>query len=134
MNRMFPLADPVARALMSALFLLSGFGKLAAPDGAAAYMSAFGVAPILLWPTIAFEIGGGALLLVGLFSRPVALLMAGFSVLTAVIFHRQIADQIQMIMLLKNLGLAGGFLLLAKDGAPGFSLDAARGSRRPAVA
>jgi putative oxidoreductase len=66
-----------------------------------------------LWPAILFEIGAGLLIIVGYKTRIVAALLAGFSVLTAAIFHNQFADQIQMIMFLKNLSMAGGFALLA---------------------
>ncbi|WP_316399481.1 DoxX family protein [Bradyrhizobium sp. 33ap4] len=69
------------------------------------------------------------MLLVGLLIRPIALLLAGFSLVTAFIFHDQFADQIQMIMFLKNVAMAGGFLLLATHGARGFSVDALLVSR-----
>jgi uncharacterized membrane protein YphA (DoxX/SURF4 family) len=82
-----------------------------------------------LWPTAAFELGAGVLLLVGQFTRPVALLLAGFSIVTALIFHSHFADQIQMIMFLKNVAMTGGFLMIAKNGASGFSLDALRTRR-----
>ena len=111
---------------MAAIFILSGRGKLGAPEATQDYMAAMGVPGALLWPTIAFEVSAGALLLVGMFTRPLALLLAGFSLLTGIIFHHGFADQIQMIMFLKNVAMTGGFLLLAKVGAPGFSVDALR--------
>ena len=114
---------------MAAIFVLSAFGKLAAPAATAGYMQAFGLPGLLVWPTVAFELGTGLLLLAGLHTRPIALLLAGFSLATACIFHNQLADQIQMIMFLKNLAMTGGYLLLARHGAPGFSLDALRAGR-----
>jgi putative oxidoreductase len=123
-------ADPLARALMAAIFILSALGKLSTPAATQGYMAAMGVSGALLVPTIAFELGAGAFLIAGLFIQPVALLLAGFSLLTGLIFHSHFVDQVQQIMFLKNLAMAGGFLVLAKDGAQGFSLDALRISPR----
>jgi putative oxidoreductase len=95
-------------------------------------MEAFGLPGILLAPTILFEVGAGLALLVGFKTRYVALLLAGFAIVSAVIFHSDFGDQIQQILFLKNVSIAGGFLLLAKIGAPGFSVDQflARGKER----
>ena len=56
-----------------------------------------------------------------------ALALAAFCVASAVIFHRNFAEQMQMILFMKNLAMAGGFLLLYVHGAGAFSLDARRG-------
>jgi len=112
------------RVLMAMIFILSGLSKIAAADTMRGYMEAMGVPGILLWPAILFEIGAGLLIIVGYKTRIVAALLAGFSVLTAAIFHNQLADQIQMIMFLKNLSMAGGFALLACVGAGTLSVDA----------
>jgi putative oxidoreductase len=134
MSRNTKYVDPAARALMAAIFILSALSKLGAAAATQGYMAAFGLPGVLLWPTVALELGGGVLLLIGLFTRPVAVLLAGFSLVTAFIFHNQVADQIQMVMFLKNLAMTGGLLLLAKDGAPGFSIDALRAGRAPVQA
>lgn len=110
------LAYLLARILLMALFLVSGLGKLGDLSGTQGYMEAMGVPGILLWPTIAFEIGSGLCILLGFQTRLVAVVLAGFSLVTAFIFHHNFADQTQQIMFLKNLGLAGGFLLLACTG------------------
>ena len=122
--------DLPARLLMSVLFLLSGVGKVTAVAATQAYMAAYGVPGLLLWPAAALEIGGGLLLLLGLGLRPLGLVLAGWCLLTALIFHTAWADQNQMINFLKNLTMAGGFLLLAIRGAPTFGLDAWLASRR----
>ncbi|MCJ2135569.1 DoxX family protein [Methylobacterium sp. J-026] len=119
-------ADAPARTLMSALFLLSGIGKLTAVSATQGYMAAYGVPGVLLWPAAAFEIGSGALLLLGLWTRPLGVLLAGWCLLTAAIFHTAFADQNQLINFLKNLAMAGGFLLLARAGATSLSLDGRR--------
>ncbi|MDH4260346.1 MAG: DoxX family protein, partial [Gammaproteobacteria bacterium] len=92
------------------------------------YMEAMHVPGALLWPTILFEIGAGLSVAVGYRTRIVATLLAGFCLLTAAIFHNQFADQIQMIMFLKNLAMAGGFILMASVGPGSLSVDAKRGS------
>ena len=89
-----------------------------------------GFLEILLWPAAALEIVGGVLLLVGLGTRPLALVLAGWCLLTALIFHTAFADQNQFLHFFKNMVMAGGFLILARDGAPGFSLDRMLLSRR----
>ena len=116
--------DAPARALMSALFLLSGFGKLAAVAPTQAYMQAYGVPEILVWPAAAWEIGAGVLLVIGFATRPLAALLAGWCLLTAVIFHTAFTNQNQMINFLKNLTMAGGFLVLATVGSSRLSVDA----------
>ncbi|MCJ2063698.1 DoxX family protein [Methylobacterium sp. J-088] len=122
--------DAPARVLMSALFLLSGIGKLTAIVATQGYMSAYGVPAVLVWPAAAFEIGAGVLLLLGLWTRPLGVCLAGWCLLTAGIFHTAFADQNQLINFLKNLTMAGGFLLLARAGATGLSLDARRAVSR----
>jgi len=96
------------------------------------YMEVFGLPGILLAPTILFEVGAGLALLVGFKTRYVAVLSAGFVIVSAVIFHADFGDQIQQIMFLKNVAIAGGFLLLAKVGAPSFSVDQFLAARKGA--
>lgn len=125
-------ADLPARAGLSAIFILSGIGKISAFAATQGYMEAFGLPGILLAPTIVFEIGAGAALLLGLGTRYVAVLLAGFTLVTALVFHRDFADQVQQIMFLKNVAMAGGLLLMAKTGAPDLSLDGSRANRTEA--
>ena len=115
--------DAAARILMSLIFLISGVGKVTASAATQGYMAAYGVPGILVWPAAAWEIGAGILLLIGLWTRPLAFLLAGWCLLTAAIFHTAFADPNQMINFLKNLTMAGGFLLIARTGAPGLSVD-----------
>jgi putative oxidoreductase len=72
---------------------------------------------------ILIELGGGIAIIAGLYTRLIALLMAGFSILTAVLFHFGSPEMVQQIMFMKNLGLAGGFLFLVANGAGQFSLE-----------
>ena len=119
-------AMAIARVLMALIFILSGLSKIGATDATLGYMEAMGVPGILLWPTIVFEIGAGLLVVLGYQTRIIAFSLAGFCLVTAAIFHHQFADQIQMIMFLKNLAMAGGFLLLSSFGPGMISLDAKR--------
>jgi putative oxidoreductase len=86
-------------------------------------MSSVGVPSALLPVVIAIEVLGALVIIVGWKTRVTAVLLAGFSLLTAVIFHNNFGDQIQMIMFLKNVSIAGGFLLLVANGAGPLSLD-----------
>jgi putative oxidoreductase len=116
-------AEVTGRFLLALLFLLSGLGKLGAYGATAAYMSATGVPGALLPAVIATEVLGSLAIVLGWKTRVAAFLLAGFSLLTAVTFHNNLADQTQMIMFFKNLSIAGGFLLLVANGAGPLSLD-----------
>lgn len=111
------------RILLAVPFLLSGLGKLGAYGATAAYMSSAGVPGTLLPAVIATEVLGALAIIIGWKTRTVAVLLAGFSLLTAIAFHRNFADQMQMINFLKNVSIAGGFLLLVANGAGPLSID-----------
>ena len=131
-NQLTKFADAPARAFMAIIFILSGVGKIGAFEATQGYMEAFGLPGILLVPTILFEVGAGLALLVGFKTRYVAVLLAAFAIVSAVIFHTNFSDQFQQIMFLKSVAMAGGFLLLAKVGAPGFSVDQFLAARKGA--
>ncbi len=111
------------RILLSVLFLLSGLGKVGAYAGTSAYMASLGVPGALLPLVIATEVFGALAIILGWKTRVTAFLLAGYSLLTAVIFHSNFGDQIQMIMFLKNVSIAGGFLLLMANGSGPLSID-----------
>ena len=116
-------ADLVGRSLLASLFVISGLGKLAAYAGTAGYMESVGVPGALLPLVIALEVIGGLAIVAGYRTRIVASLLAAFSIASAVLFHSNLGDQIQQIMFLKNIAIAGGFILLASRGAGGWSVD-----------
>ncbi|WP_426342686.1 DoxX family protein [Pseudoduganella sp. S-14] len=130
MNQQFNTAIlPLAgRIMMAAIFVLSGTGKIANPGATLGYIHAMGLPfpELALAGAIGIEVIGGLLLVAGLHTRPVALALAGFSVVTGLVFHSAIADQNQMIHLMKNLAMAGGLLQIAAFGAGSLSLDARR--------
>ena len=114
---------PLGRILIAAIFIIAGYGKIGGYEATQGYMAAMGVPGGLLPLVIALELGGGILLVLGLFTRYVALALAGFSILSGIIFHGNFEDSTQQIMLLKNLAIAGGFLFLVANGAGKISLD-----------
>ena len=116
-------ADLVGRSLLASLFVISGLGKLAAYAGTAGYMASVGVPGALLPLVIALEVLGGVAIVAGYRTRLIASLLAAFSIASAVLFHSNLGDQIQQIMFLKNIAIAGGFILLAARGAGGWSVD-----------
>ena len=127
MNATFSLLGRIGLAL---LFIISGWGKISGYAGTQQYMEAMGVPGALLPLVILLELGGGLAIAAGLFSRWVALALAGFSVVTALVFHANFGDTMQAINFWKNIGMAGGFLLLAAQGAGAFSIDALIGRRK----
>jgi putative oxidoreductase len=116
-------SELVGRFLLALLFLLSGLGKIGAYGATAAYMSSAGVPGALLPAVIAVEVLGGLALVLGWKTRIAAALLAGFSLLAAVTFHNNLADQIQLIMFFKNVAIAGGLLILVANGAGPLSVD-----------
>jgi putative oxidoreductase len=128
MNKLNPIYSLGGRILMALIFVLAGLNKIGAIDGTQAYMEAMGVSGILIYPTILFEVGAGLAIVIGYQTKLVALALAGFCIVTAVLFHNNLGDQTQFILFMKNFAMAGGFLFLARDGAGEFSLDNRRAS------
>ena len=116
----------IGRIMLALIFILAGVGKIQDPAGTAGYMQSAGVPGALLWPTIALEVLGGLAVALGFQTRIAAFALAIFSVAAAFIFHKNFADQIQMIMFLKNIAMAGGLLLLAMGGDTALSIDSKR--------
>lgn len=123
MNKLNPIYSLGGRILMALIFVLAGLNKIGAIEGTQGYMEAMGVPGILIYPTILFEIGTGLAIMVGYQTRIVALALAGFCLVSAVIFHSDLGDQVQFVLFMKNLAMAGGFLFLVRDGAGQLSLD-----------
>jgi putative oxidoreductase len=113
----------VARALLSVIFILAGLQKITGYEVTVAYMQAFGVPGALLPLAIVAELGGGLAILVGFFARMAALALAGFCIVAGAIFHSNFADDVQMVLFLKNLALAGGLLLLFANGPGAWAVN-----------
>jgi putative oxidoreductase len=123
MQTLIPYFNTVGRVLISAIFLLSGISKVSGYEATRGYMAAMGVPGEVLPLVIAFEIGASAAIIIGFRTRLVALALAGFSLVTAVLFHAELSDQTQFIMFMKNVAIAGGFLLLVANGPGALALD-----------
>ncbi|ALP39627.1 DoxX family protein [Aeromonas schubertii] len=123
MDKMRDIALLVGRVLLALMFVSAGWSKIGGYAGTQGYMEAMGVPGMLLPLVILLELGGGLAILAGVLTRSVSLLLAGFCVLAALLFHYQPADQMQMIMFMKNISIAGGFLVLAAAGPGAFSVD-----------
>lgn len=112
------------RALLMILFMMSGVAKATGYAATAAYMASMGVPAILLPLAIVTELVGGLAIVVGWRTRIAAGLLTGYALLTGVLFHANFDNQIELVMFLKNLSIAGGLLLLVANGAGPYSLDA----------
>ena len=117
------ILDLVARILISALFLLNGIFKISNYDGTVGWMEGFGIPGILLIPAIILEIVGPILIILGYKAKIAAGFLSLFCIATAVIFHNDFSDQMQLGSFLKNIALAGGFLFIFINGTKNFSLD-----------
>ena len=117
------ILDLVARVLISALFLLNGVFKISNYDGTVGWMEGFGIPGILIIPAIILELVGPILIILGYKAKIAAGLLSLFCIATAVIFHNDFSDQMQLGSFLKNIALAGGFLFIFINGTKDFSLD-----------
>lgn len=113
----------LARILLAAIFIWSGWNKLVHYDYMQGYMVSVGVPGWSMPILILWELGGGLLLLLGAFTRPVAWALAAFSVISACIAHSHFADMNQLINFMKNVAMTGGYLYVAYTGAGALSLD-----------
>jgi putative oxidoreductase len=134
----------LGRALLAGIFILAGINKLQGYEATAGYMSSVmipslnvalgsdagadfmrtvGIPKLLLPATIVLEILGGFAVLAGMYSRVAAILLAVFTIIAGVIFHSNFADDLQLILFLKNLAIAGGFLLLFAHGPGAWAIN-----------
>ena len=115
--------DLIGRIFISSVFLLSGYNKIFSYENTVTWMEGYGVPGFLLWPTIVLEIVLPILIIIGYKTQLSAILLAIFSITTAIIFHLDFSNQMQIVAFLKNLGLAGGFLFIAINGPKDFAVE-----------
>ncbi len=127
-NGLLPLAG---RILLAAIFVTAGWGKLLDPSGTIGYIGSVGlpVPPLAYAVSLAVELGGGILLLLGLFTRWVAVALGLFCLVTAFAVHG-FGDMANQISAMKNIAMTGGFLFVLAHGAGGWSVDALFGRGR----
>ncbi len=117
------IVEFLGRIFLSILFLIEGVGKIFTQEQVITYMEDYGVPGILFVPAVIVEISFPILLLVGYKTRLAALVMTLFTLTVAIIFHTDFGDGMQLIFFLKDLAIAGGFMIVIACGSNKFSLD-----------
>lgn len=133
MEKLIPYLGLAGRLLLAITFVLAGYGKIGGYEGTQGYMESFGVPGMLLPLVIALELGGGLAIIAGWQTRVTAVLLAGFCLLAAFTFHMDFADRMQSILFMKNISIAGGFLMLVAFGPGALALDNRNKSRGTAA-
>ena len=123
MNQLQTFASPIGRLFIAVMFFMAGLNKIFAYQGTLGYMEAMGVPGVLLPLVILTEVILGLAIIVGFKTRLAAFGLAGFSLVSAILFHADFSDQMQMTLFMKNVAIAGGFLFLVANGAGAYSLD-----------
>ncbi len=113
----------IGRSMIAVIFIVAGAGKITGYAGTQGYMESLGVPGLLLPLVIAVEILGGIAILLGYQTKIAAFLLGGFTILTAIIFHSDFGQQMQMILFMKNLAISGAFLLLFVHGPGQWALN-----------
>ena len=116
-------AKLVGRILLALMFVLAGWSKINGYAGTQQYMASAGVPGLLLPAVIAVELIGGLMIVVGYKTRVVALALCAFTIVASVLFHMNWAQPMQQLLFMKNLSVAGGFLMLFAAGAGAYSVD-----------
>ena len=117
------IVEILGRLLLSAIFLINGIGKIFNYEGTIQYMKIFDVPGYLIIPAITVEILFPILLILGYYTKFSALVLSLFTLALAVIFHTDFSNQMQLISFLKNIAIAGGFLIIFVYGPGKYSLD-----------
>jgi len=117
------IVELIGRVFLSALFLIEGFGKISMQEDVIMYMEDYGVPGILFVPATVLEILFPLLLIVGYKTKWAASVMALFTFTVAIIFHTDFSEGMQMIFFLKDLAIAGGFMIILVYGPGKISID-----------
>ena len=111
------------RLFLSALFLIEGLGKISIQEDVIMYMEDYGVPGILFLPALALEILFPLLLIIGYKIKWTASIMALFTFTVAIIFHTNFSEGMQLMLFLKDIAIAGGFMIVIAHGPGKISLD-----------
>ena len=111
------------RLFLSGLFLIEGLGKISIQEDVIMYMEDYGVPGILFLPALVLEILFPLLLIVGYKTKWTASIMALFTFAVAIIFHTDFSESMQLILFLKDIAIAGGFMIIIAHGPGKISLD-----------
>ena len=117
------IIEVLGRILLSSLFLIEGVRKFFFQEETIMYMEEYGVPEILFFPSLILEILFPILLIIGYKTRISALIMALFTLTVAIIFHTDFQNQMELIMFLKDIAIAGGFLIIVANEPKICSID-----------
>ena len=117
------IVEILGRILLSAIFIINGIGKIFNYEGTIQYMENFDVPSYLIIPAIIVEILFPILLIIGYYTKFSALVLSLFTLVLAVIFHTDFSNQMQLMSFLKNIAIAGGFLIIFVYGPGKYSID-----------
>jgi len=117
------LSGPVGRLLISLMFLMSGLNKIGNYSNTSGWMESMGVSSSFLPLVITLEILAAVAIIIGWKTKIAAFLLAGFCIISGIIFHSDFSNQLEIIMFMKNIAIAGGFLFLVVNGPGKFSID-----------
>ena len=126
MTSYMQLFSPVGRLLIANIFLIDGINKISYYEGVAEWMFLKGVPEYLLPLVILLEIGGALAIILGWRVKLFSLLFFVFWILTAIILHSDFTNNMDKVIFMKNMSMAGGFLFLFLHGGGDFSLDKRR--------
>ena len=117
------IIEVLGRILLSSLFLIEGVRKFFFQEETIMYMEEYGVAEILFFPSLILEILFPILLIIGYKTRISALIMALFTLTVAIIFHTDFQNQMELIIFLKDIAIAGGFLIIFTNEPKNLTFD-----------
>ncbi len=117
------IVEFLGRVLLSTLFLVEGIGKISIQEDVIMYMEDYGVPEILFVPATVLEILFPLLLIVGYKTKWAASIMALFTFTVAIIFHTDFSEGMQLMFFLKDIAIAGGFMIIVAYGPGKISLD-----------
>ena len=117
------IVEAFGRIFISTLFIVEAIKKFLFKEETIFYMEDYGVPEILFFPSLIFELVVPILLIIGYQTRISALAMFVFTIVVTIIFHSDFADQMQLMAFLKNLAIAGGFLIISTNEPKVCTLD-----------
>ena len=111
------------RLFLSLLFLIEGLGKISIEQDVIMYMEDYGVPGILFLPALVLEILFPLILIAGYKTKWTASVMALFTFAVAIIFHTDFGESMQLMLFLKDIAIAGGFMIIIAYGPSKIRLD-----------
>ena len=117
------IADILGRIFLSTIFLIEGIRKLFFREQTIEFMEDYGVPDILFIPSVIVEILFPLLIIIGYKTKLASLVMILFILTVTIIFHTDFSNEMQLIAFLKNIAIAGGFLIIFAKSTGKYSID-----------